>query len=179
VGLDDIASIWSDLVSKLSLSFFFAVLFLSKTRLCHLRLFIIFFISCSVLFLRLKIYNVSHVPKNFCEKNSRDIDISVPSIISCFIFWNSLRTSLIISALKASISCAVSETPSLTPFTLRRVSSEAEPNLLRTDFGDSAPLENLLFDVLFLSQDFLSGELSGSYKESSIILLISFSSGLE
>lgn len=83
-------------------------------------------------------------------------------MISCFIFWNSLRTSLIISALKASISCAVSEDPSLTPFTLRRVSSEAEPNLLRTDFGDSAPLENLLFDELFLSQDFLSGELSGS-----------------
>jgi len=167
VGLDDIASIWSDLVSKLSLSFFFAVSFLSKTRLCHLRLFIIFFISCSVLFLRLKIYNVSHISNNFSEKNSRDIDM-LPSIISCFIFWNSLRTSLIISALKASISCAVSEAPSLTPFTLRRVSSEAEPNLLRTDFGDSAPLENLLFDVLFLSQDFLSGELSGSYKESLI-----------
>lgn len=86
----------------------------------------------------------------------------VPSMSSCFIFWNSLRTSLIISALKASISCAVREDPSLTPFTLRRVSSEAEPNLLRTDFGDSAPLENLLFDELFLSQDFLSGELSGS-----------------
>lgn len=86
---------------------------------------------------------------------------NVPSIISCFIFWNSFRTSLIISTLKASISCAVSEEPSLTPFTLRRVSSEAEPNLLRTDFGDSAPLENLLFE-LFLSQDFLSGELSGS-----------------
>jgi len=77
VGLDDIASIWSDLVSKLSLSFFFAVSFLSKTRLCHLRLFIIFFISCSVLFLRLKIYNVSHISNNFCEKNSRDIDIYV------------------------------------------------------------------------------------------------------
>lgn len=103
-------------------------------------------------------------------------NISVPSIISCFIFWNSLRTSLIISTLKASISCAVNEVPSLTPFTLRRVSSEAEPNLLRTDFGDSAPLENLLFDVLFLSQDFLSGELSGSCeKNHSIFLFLFFS----
>lgn len=103
-------------------------------------------------------------------------NISIPSIISCFIFWNSLRTSLIISTLKASISCAVNEVPSLTPFTLRRVSSEAEPNLLRTDFGDSAPLENLLFDVLFLSQDFLSGELSGSCeKNHSIFLFLFFS----
>lgn len=72
------------------------------------------------------------------------------------------------SVLKASISCAVIDAPSLTPFTLSRVSSDAEPNLLRWAFGDSAPFENLLLLALFeieellLSQDFLSGELSGS-----------------
>lgn len=72
------------------------------------------------------------------------------------------------SALKDSISCAVNEEPSLTPLTLSKVSSDAEPNLLRWAFGDSAPFENLLllalFEIveLFLSQDFLSGELSGS-----------------
>lgn len=98
---------------------------------------------------------------NHLKFPSRSFFISLPSTISCFIFWNSLRTSLIISALNASISWAVSTAPSLTPFTFKSVSSEAEPNLLRTDFGDSAPFENLLLDELFLSH-FLSGELSGS-----------------
>jgi len=171
VGLDDIASTWSDLVSKLSLSFFFRCLIsFENSAPSSSSLHYLLYLLLSSVFTTENIY-LKYVSRNFYETNSRDcdIDISVPSIISCFIFWNSLRTSLIISALKASISCAVSEAPSLTPFTLRRVSSEAEPNLLRTDFGDSAPLENLLFDVLFLSQDFLSGELSGSYKESLIL----------
>lgn len=131
------------------------------------------FIFYSVLLWQLKIFKGKkkkkknkRIDEQFWNKTRGLISLDLiilPSTISCFIFWNSLRTSLMISALNASISWAVSTAPSLTPFTFRSVSSEAEPNLLRTDFGDSAPFENLLLDKLFLSHDFLSGELSGSY----------------